>query len=455
MNPLRLRASVLLSTALLILVIWNIRQNSGNPGSPAYQTRDVYQTRDDSRLHLLSAPNSKFSERKETLDDGETIIYHKDYTEDLVRENATLFSLVRNGELYDMLRTIRNFEDRFNQFKHYGWIFANDEKFTESFQNQVKNLCSGSVTFVHLPEQMWNYPEFIDRAKADQARRKMQRQQIKYGGSESYRHMCRFFSGVFYRLEAMKKYRYFWRVEPDVEFKCSIKYDPFEVMRKENKMYGFTLAPLELHTTVPTLWNSALEYMAKYPERIAQDNNFLFLTDDDGKTFNMCHFWSNFEIGDLDFFRSDKYNHFFNFMDHKGGIYYERWGDAPIHSIAVSILLPHNRLKHFTSTGYLHKPNLQCDGSSEMMIENECICSPEDDGSWGDQSCIPKIYDIHKDWQRPWYAPKERYLPIHDNILRMMEEKRIQLREEGITEEVIEVRMNEYLASIHSPEEGE
>lgn len=33
--------------------------------------------------------------------------------------------------------------------------------------------------------------------------------------------------------------------------------------------------------------------------------------------------WSNFEIGDLNFWRGEAYGKFFDFLDKKGGFYYE------------------------------------------------------------------------------------------------------------------------------------
>jgi Glycolipid 2-alpha-mannosyltransferase len=42
----------------------------------------------------------------------------------------------------------------------------------------------------------------------------MEAKNIIYGGSLSYRHMCRFNSGFFYRLDVMQKYDFYWRVEP-------------------------------------------------------------------------------------------------------------------------------------------------------------------------------------------------------------------------------------------------
>jgi hypothetical protein len=44
----------------------------------------------------------------------------------------------------------------------------------------------------------------------------------------------------------------------------------------------------------------------------------------EGEVYNMCHFWSNFEIARLDFFRSQEYEDFFNMMDRSGGFWMER-----------------------------------------------------------------------------------------------------------------------------------
>jgi len=38
--------------------------------------------------------------------------------------------------------------------------------------------------------------------------------------------------------------------------------------------------------------------------------------------------WSNFEIGDLNFWRSEAYVKFFEHLDEAGGFYYERWASG-------------------------------------------------------------------------------------------------------------------------------
>ena len=53
--------------------------------------------------------------------------------------------------------------------------------------------------------------------------------------------------------------------------------------------------------------------------------------------YSTCHFWSNFEIGNMDWFRGEVYSRYFEHLDRSGGFFYERWGDAPVHSIALGL----------------------------------------------------------------------------------------------------------------------
>ena len=72
-----------------------------------------------------------------------------------------------------------------------------------------------------------------------------------------------------------------------------------------------------------------------------------FISDDKGETYNLCHFWSNFEIANLNFWRGEAYRKYFDYLDQTGGFFYERWGDAPIHSIAAALFLPKDKIHYF------------------------------------------------------------------------------------------------------------
>ena len=142
-------------------------------------------------------------------------------------------------------------------------------------------------------------------------------------------------------------------------------------MEKANKTYGFTIAVKELRETVPNIFRYASAYKRKNkiksqglwemfiepldgPEKKKKDEekaapkNPNPLPEDilntepgegsipdvdpeamDGENYNMCHFWSNFEIAKLDFFRSKEYEDFFNMMDRSGGFWMERVSAPP------------------------------------------------------------------------------------------------------------------------------
>jgi hypothetical protein len=85
-------------------------------------------------------------------------------------------------------------------------------------------------------------------------------------------------------------------------------------VQKRGLKYGFVLAVVELASTIPTLWASTQEFRKEYPGDIPADNLLDFVTAKDGG-YNLCHFWSNFEIGDLNFFRSREYQMYFEYLD--------------------------------------------------------------------------------------------------------------------------------------------
>ena len=208
------------------------------------------------------------------------------------RMNATFVTLARNSDVWDIARSIRQVEDRFNRRYNYDWVFLNDKPFDATFKRVTSSLVSGRTFYGTVPQEHWSFPEWIDQDKAQKVREDMASRKIIYGDSVSYRHMCRFESGFFFRHELMLNYEWYWRVEPSVELFCDIHYDPFRLMAEQGKKYGFVLSLYEYVETIPTLWDSAKKFIQNYPQHIAVDNSMAFISDDDGKTYNHCHFVS-------------------------------------------------------------------------------------------------------------------------------------------------------------------
>lgn len=306
----------------------------------------------------------------------------------IAKENAVLLMLTRNWELSGALSSMRSLEDRFNKDYNYDWVFMNDVPFDSEFIQATTAMASGN-TFYHLiPAEDWNPPLELNQTLYSKRLKILGESGVIYGDSASYRNMCRFNSGFFFKQSILEPYDYYLRVEPDVEYLCDFPYDPFQLMRQRKKKYGFVITLREYEETIPTLWENVQEFIdidnghtidmsTNTHEFITDDDlvgndSVIYVTNDD---YNMCHFWSNFEIGDLNFFRGQSYNNFFNHLDSKYGFFYERWGDAPIHSIIVSLLLKPDEIIHFDEIGYAHAPYSTCPTSYYGYLSQKCQCS--------------------------------------------------------------------------------
>ena len=206
--------------------------------------------------------------------------------------NATFVTLARNSDLWDIVESIRQVEDRFNRHYHYDWVFLNDKEFDDDFKKTTTALISGRTRYGSIPKEHWSFPEWIDQEKARKVREDMADRKIIYGDSTSYRHMCRFESGFFFRQPLMQEYEWYWRVEPSIKLFCDVGFDPFRYMAEHKKIYSFVLSLYEYVETIPTIWDSAKKFMMEHPEHIAEHNGMKWLSNDDGDNYNHCHFVS-------------------------------------------------------------------------------------------------------------------------------------------------------------------
>ncbi|TBU40000.1 glycosyltransferase family 15 protein [Dichomitus squalens] len=298
--------------------------------------------------------------------------------------------LVRNSELEGALRSVTQLEDRFNHLFGYPWVFLNEVPFTDEFKEKMSAAIAGPVSFGLIPKEDWYQPGWIDEEKAAASRAQMEANNVVYGGSVSYRNMCRFNSGFFYRHPLAQRYKWYWRVEPGVSFHCDTDYDPFLFMEEHDKVYGFTISLQEWPPTVPTLWDAVKEYIAANPQHVAPNNSMAFLSDDGGNSYNMCHFWSNFEIANMEFWRGEVYSKFFEHLESKGGFYYERWGDAPVHSIGAALFARKDQIHFFDDIGYQHPPFMHCPRLHSVRQERNCSCTQYQSFDNNMYSCLRK-----------------------------------------------------------------
>jgi mannosyltransferase len=196
-----------------------------------------------------------------------------------------------------------------------------------------------------IPPDDWSIPPWINDDLMKESADILTENNVQYAAMTSYHQMCRWNSGKFYHHPALKDYRWYWRVEPKVHFFCDVDYDVFWYMEDNNKTYGFVINIYDSAESIETLWPQTQEFLAEHPEYVHKNNAMNWLTDTKNRPekterangYSTCHFWSNFEIGDMNFWRSEAYEAYFNHLDRSGGFFYERWGDAPVHSIGLAL----------------------------------------------------------------------------------------------------------------------
>lgn len=179
--------------------------------------------------------------------------------------------------------------------------FSADEPFTDEFKKGVQSMTQSELRFGEVLKEHWGYPDWISQEKAKETRDKAT---YVYGKSESYRHMCRYQSGFFFRHPLTMDLDYYWRVEPGIRLHCDLDYDPFVFLAINNKTYGFTIAPREFEDTVMTLYDTTKEFLKLHPDYVHPRGSMHFISNrgsdamdrvQDSK-WNLCHFWSNFEV---------------------------------------------------------------------------------------------------------------------------------------------------------------
>ncbi|KAI9041779.1 glycosyltransferase family 15 protein [Aspergillus affinis] len=354
----------MLGAACIILVLFLVFQVNKAPSTISIKGSQPYEgIKNDPLLEPTGEPEGKLWRAEDN-----------DYAPDSpnsARTNAALISLVRNEELDDLIPTMRDLERTWNNKFNYPWIFFNDQPFTQEFKRRTQAETKAKCIYEQVPKEHWDMPDFINKDLFRESAEMLKEKGIQYSDKISYHNMCRWNSGMFYKHPALEKYRYYWRVEPKVQFFCNVDYDVFRFVEDRNITYGFTINLFDAPESIPTLWPKTQEFLAANPTYLSDNNMMDWLVDDQlrpehtsgANGYSTCHFWSNFEIGDMEFFRGEKYSAYFDYLDRSGGFYYERWGDAPVHSIALGLFADKSKVHWFRDIGYRHIPYFNCPNS--------------------------------------------------------------------------------------------
>lgn len=248
------------------------------------------------------------------------------------KPKAAVYTLILSKNFYILLQNLKLFEKYFNHKYNYPVIIFYEGEITDAMKVKANSL-SRSFFFQKVN---FSVPDFI---KGDL------NYDVCYPGHVGYRHMCRFHSLLVFEHPIMQGLEWYWRVDDDSAIFHEIDYDIFKYMKMRDFKIGYTIINKEYLPCLPYFRSN----VSKYVQDRGIDKKLLDAWPEDRQIY------TNFEIGSISFWKSKPVWDFLNYIDNVGGIYYYRWGDAPIKSHAVALFLPENKRHLFKDIFYVHQ----------------------------------------------------------------------------------------------------
>lgn len=306
--------------------------------------------------------------------------------------NAVIYFLTRKSRVDSMKVALRYLYTNFyEQFPYYPVLLFHDDLTLED-ERMLKNTVPHMK--LYFEKIVLSIPKVFKNSNIQiPERTKCSSQSSTIG----YRHMCLFHATLIhdyilqrngYHLKSKvmefdtRDVEYIMRLDDDGFLTDPIGYDLFKYMEVNEKKYGYVSTIADHKECVRGLWSYAKSFYNNYTSnhglvenKYASDSNILklknksrLLTDrnkkqPDLKPHNRTFlnewqegevFYNNFEISHVSIWTDKMWLDFIRSERTLRGIYEVRWGDAPLHTIGVSMIVPISHIHAFIDIGYKH-----------------------------------------------------------------------------------------------------
>lgn len=287
----------------------------------------------------------------------------------------------------------------FNKKYNYPVIILHEGDYDDNAQLEIKNSIRQNhrqvVSFQQIDKEDFDIPSHIDKERVAKI---VELQPVPYWRNEKYRSMCYFWIKHFFKYT--KNFDYVMRLDDDSIIEEPIVTDLFQTMVDKEFVYISNLLHVDcgicnygmkemfekLLPTAKAQLNDKMFIKSKIPKNsIVMDKfkklykinegNDLESFENEIETEMPLMYYNNFFVTDARFWKRDDVKYIIDGIDKHGGIFYYRYGDAPLHTIIVSLLEP----KKTTRTVFKYSKRLQ----REVFVDN--------DGKF--HSYMPKSYD--------------------------------------------------------------
>ena len=132
--------------------------------------------------------------------------------------------------------------------------------------------------------------------------------------------------------------------------------DVFKIAAKERAIYIANGRELDYEYVLPGMRfvkNLTVDFMNKHKVIPA---NPAIMSDVFNNTIDIPNFWNNFEVLDLGFMQRKMVVQFIEAVDQSRGIFFHRWGDAPLRYIMLGLFANASEILHRITLGleYCH-----------------------------------------------------------------------------------------------------
>ena len=242
-------------------------------------------------------------------------------------------------DIMDLKKSLRYLHKNFNNRFQYPVIIFHED-FSEDLLKDIQSAVKPRLRFkkIHLKT-----PDHIDEEKI----KEIIKDKSWYLG---YLNMIRWCSKDFFLHQVMENFDWYWHFDTDSFLVRKVNYDVFAYMEKNNFNYGYQTIMIEKPYACENFWETTKEYIKSRKIKPTFLDKYLNKGE-----WDRSYYYADFEISKLDFWRSDKYMNYFDYMDKSGGIYKYRWGDTLFHSMAVFMYMDESETHQFTDIGWKHQ----------------------------------------------------------------------------------------------------
>lgn len=282
----------------------------------------------------------------------------------MAKQNAAIFYLTQNTEVRrTYLKTSLYFLFRhFNDTFQYPIVIFHegdyDIKSQEDVLLSVRESRRSLVQFQTLDPDDFKLPTHLDE---ERIKKSIALKPVPYWRNLKYRMMCRWWIKGFAKYAT--HYDYVMRLDDDSFIEEPIRKDLFGILKDNNSAYASNL----IHSDCPLCCYGMREFFQPFfaeekredllsqlfvkssiPMKAYQTHVFRSVLSIHGKTdiaefgdfiesWSPIIYYNNFFVMDMNVWRTDKIQRAVEAIDQNGSIFYYRWGDAPLHTLLMSL----------------------------------------------------------------------------------------------------------------------